>query len=180
MSTPWVPSYFGSWEELVNSLLHNPFLGSGTHHPLLNYVQQRIPHIPPDPGPLDIASFLNPGIISALNPQPLPPRSISSILLYQVAVRDLTSRLPKEQGAEVTARLDQAIADEIDFVCGNGPHPPIPRPSPYAFAVAAELNLIGATLQEGNIRVAVQQVANRIVNEATAPVGQKREARAAA
>ena len=26
---PWVPPYFGTWEQLVNELLHNPFLGSG-------------------------------------------------------------------------------------------------------------------------------------------------------
>src|SRR5690349_16714002 len=71
MSTPWVPSYFGSWEELVRSLLHNPFLGSGTNHPLHAYFQQRPPHVgPPDPGPLDVASFLNPAVIAALNPQP--------------------------------------------------------------------------------------------------------------
>jgi hypothetical protein len=183
MSTPWVPSYFGSWDELVRSLLHNPFLGSGTHHPLLDYLQQRVPHIgPPDPGPLDVASFLNPGVISALNPQPLPPRSMTSIFLAQIAIRDLASRLPKEQGTELTERLEDTIADEIDFVCGNVPHihGPIPGPPPYAFAVAAELNLLGNLLQEGAIRTGVLELANRIANKATAPAAVRKESRAAA
>jgi hypothetical protein len=185
MSTPWVPSYFGSWEELVRSLLHNPFLGSGTqtNHPLLAYLQQRPPHIgPPDPGPLDIANFLNPGVLAALNPQPLPPRVMTSIFVAQLAIRDLTSHLPKEQGGELTTRLDQSIADEIDFVCGTVPHVhgPIPGPSPFPFAIAAELNLLGNTIQEGSLRTSVLQLAGQIVNKATAPVSAKKGSRAAA
>ena len=27
----WVPPYFGSWDQLVAALLHNPFLGSDNH-----------------------------------------------------------------------------------------------------------------------------------------------------
>ena len=52
MSTPYVPPYFGSYEEIVNARLHDPFLGSGRSH--------RLPqtHIQAD----------------ELNPQPLPPR----------------------------------------------------------------------------------------------------------
>jgi hypothetical protein len=183
MSTPWVPPYFGSWEELVRSVLHNPFLGSGTHHPLLAYLQQRPPHIgPPDPGPLDVASFLNPGVIAALNPQPLPPRWMTAIFVAQLSVKDLTSRLPKEQGGELTSSLEQTIADEIDFVCGNVPHihGPIPGPSPFAFAIAAELNLMGNTMQEGTLRNAVLELAGQIVNKATAPAEKKRGSRAAA
>jgi hypothetical protein len=183
MSTPWVPSYFGSWEELVRSLLHNPFLGSGIQHPLHAYFQQRPPHIgPPDPGPLDVASFLNPGVIAALNPQPLPPRAITSLFLAQLSVKDITSRLPKDQGAELTSGLEQTIADEIDFVCGNVPHihGPIPGPSPFPFAVAAELNLIGNTLQEGTLRASVLQLAGQIISKATTPVTARKESRAAA
>src|SRR5215471_13794058 len=181
MTTPWVPSYFGSWEELVRSLLHNPFLGSGTQtpHPLLAYLQQRTPLGPPEPGPLDIASFLSPGIISALNPQPLPPRVMTSIFVAQLAVRDLTSRLPKEQGGELTTRLDQSISDEIDFVCGTVPHVhgPIPGPSPFPFAIAAELNLVGNSIQEGSLRNSVMQLASQIVSKATAPVAARKEPR---
>jgi hypothetical protein len=187
MTTPYVPPYFGSWEELVRSLINNPFLGGGTQtpHPLLAYMlqQQRPPHIgPPDPGPMDIANFLRTGITSELNPQPLPPRSITSLFVFQLAVRDLTSRLPKEQGAEMTARLDEAVSDEIDFVCGNvpHPHPPIPGPSPFAFTVAGELNLIGNTMQEGSLRTSVTQLASQIANRATAPVVVKKEPRVAA
>ena len=183
MTTTYVPPYFGSWEELVKSLINNPFLGSGTPtpHPLLAYMLQRPPHVgPPDPGPVDIANFLRAGITSELNPQPLPPRSITSLFVFQLAVRDLTSRLPKDQGVDMTARLDQAISDEIDFVCGNVPHHPIPGPSPFAFAVAGELNLIGNIMQEGTLRTVVLQLANQIASRATAPVLAKKDAARAA
>ena len=56
---------------------------------------------------------------SDLNPQPLPPRAVTALFLFQIAVRDLTSRLPSYQGTELTGRLDQAISDEIDFVCAT-------------------------------------------------------------
>ena len=29
MDAPWVPPYFGSYEQLVQELLGNPFLGGG-------------------------------------------------------------------------------------------------------------------------------------------------------
>lgn len=182
MSTPWVPPYFGSWEELVRSMLHNPFLGGGIHHPLLSYLQ-RPPHIgPPDPGPLDIASFFNPGVISALNPQPLPPRALAALFIAQLSVRELASHLPREQGSDLTTRVDQAIADEIDFVCGSVPHVhgPVPGPPPYPFAVAAELNIVGNVLQEGTLRTSVLQLAGQIINQATAPVTARKETKAAA
>jgi hypothetical protein len=183
MTTTYVPPYFGSWEELVKSLINNPFLGSATPtpHPLLAHMLQRPLHIgPPDPGPVDIANLLRTGITSELNPQPLPPRSITSLFVFQLAVRDVTSHLPKDQGVEMTARLDQAISDEIDFVCGNVPHQPIPGPSPLAFTVAGELNLIGNIMQEGTLQAAVLQLANQIASRATAPVVAKKEAAARA
>jgi hypothetical protein len=162
--------------------LHNPFLGSGGHHPLLAYLQ-RPPHIgPPDPGPLDIASIFNPGIISALNPQPLPPRAMAALFIAQLSLRDVASRLPKEQGNQVTTQLDQSIADEIDFVCGTVPHihGPVPGPPPYAFSIAAELNIVGNVMQEGTLRTSVLQLAGQIVKQATAPVTARKESKAAA
>lgn len=29
MSNPWLPTYLGSWEQLLDVLFHNPFLGGG-------------------------------------------------------------------------------------------------------------------------------------------------------
>jgi hypothetical protein len=182
MTTPSVPSYFGSWEELVRSMLHNPFLGSGVQHPLLSYFQRPPRFGPPDPGPLDISNFLNPGMIAALNPQPIPPGVMTSVFVAQLAVRDLTAGLPKDQGSQLTTSLEQAIADEIDFVCGTVPHVhgPIPGPSPFPFAIAAELNLLGNTMQEGSLRNSVLQLARQIVNKAITPVTAKKETKIAA
>jgi hypothetical protein len=107
---------------------------------------------------------------------------MSSIFIAQLAIRDLTSRVPKDQGSEVTTRLDQSIADEIDFVCGTVPHVhgPVPGPSPYPFAVAAELNVLGNIMQEGSLRNSIMQLAGQIVNRAVVPVVTKRETRVAA
>src|SRR5262249_41983113 len=207
-TTPYVPPYFGSWEELARSFVNNPFVnnpyvnnpvnnpfvnnpfvnnpyvGGSAHAPhpqFASFLQQRLPHFgPPDPGPWEIANLLRTGLSPELNPQLLQTRNTTSLFLLQLAVRDLTSRLPKDQGAEITARLDQAISDEIDFVCGIVPRMPVPGTSPFAFTVAGELNLIGNIMHEGTLRTAVLQLAIQIATRATMPVTIKKDSRAAA
>ncbi len=44
----WVPPYFGSYERLLQELLHNPFLGSGQGHPHLAHAEARFK---PQPDP---------------------------------------------------------------------------------------------------------------------------------
>jgi hypothetical protein len=190
MTTPYAHPSFGSWEDVARSFATNPFFSGGAQaqHPLLAYFQQqqqhqRFPQIGQhESGLLDPLNLLRSVMTSDLNPQPLPPRAITALFLFQIAVRDVTSRLPKDQGTELTGRLDQAISDEIDFVCGTvpHPHPPIPGPSPFAFTVAGELNLIGNIMQEGSLRTAVIQLASQIASRASVPVSSKKEPRVAA
>src|ERR1051325_3642613 len=184
MTTPYVHPSFGSWEDVARTFATNPFFSGGaqTQHPLLAYFQQQQQRFPQigqhESGLLEPLNLLRSVMTSDLNPQPLPPRAVTALFLFQIAVRDLTSRLPKDQGTELTGRLDQAISDEIDFVCGTvpHPHPPIPGPSPFAFTVAGELNLIGNMMQEGSLRTAVMQLAS----QASVPVTSKKEPRVAA
>ena len=188
MSSPYVQPSFGSWEDLARSFATNPFMSGVTQapHPLLAYIQQqqqRFPHMGQhESGLLEPINVLRSVMSSELNPQPLPPRAVTALFLFQIAVRDITSRLPKDQGTELTGRLDQAISDEIDFVCGTvpHPHPPIPGPSLLAFTVAGELNLIGNIMQEGSLRTAVTQLASQIATRASVPVERKKEPRVAA
>ncbi len=175
---PYVPSFFGSWDELTR-MAFNPSFGT-TQFPLFNYFTQRPPHIgPPDPGPLDVFQYFRPGMMNEFNPQTIPPGRMTQLFINQLSIRDLTHRLPKEQGKEVTDRIDQTIADEIDFVCGTGPRPPFPGPTPYPFLVASELNLFVHTLQEGSLKTSITQLTERIVNRATTAFTLKKEARAA-
>jgi hypothetical protein len=178
MSTRWVPPYFGSWEDLVRAVLQNPFLGSGTTPFHQTHLFQTHPT-----GTESVESLLrNPALASALNPQPLPPReAVAAMLVFQIGLRDLASRLPREQGSELNSRLNQMIEDEIDDICGTPPniHWPIPGPPPFALVVATELNLIANAMQEGTIREGVLEIANRIMQKATATSARK-ESKAAA
>lgn len=175
---PYVPPFFG-WEEM-SRMFQNPFFGSTTQLPMFNYFQQqRLPFFTQFE-PLDMFQHLRPQLTPELNQQNIPPVRFAQLFLTQLSVRDLTERLPKEQGKEIINRLDQTITDEIDFVCGNGPRPhPFPGPPPYAFAVAAELNLFAHTLQEGTLKNAILQLTERITVRATTAFTVKKEARAA-
>jgi hypothetical protein len=140
MSHPQLPPYLGSWEELVNALLHNPTLGSGAGGP-----HRMAHHHPPR------------------------PNEFTSVLLAQLSLRQAAARLPKEQGNDVMARIDQTVADEIDFICGNGIpilwlNPPGPPPPNWMYSVVvSELVLIANTLQTGGLRSDVERVAGSLL-----------------
>lgn len=154
MSHQQLPPYLGSWEELVKALLHNPFLGSGAGGPQRLAERQSMS-----------AGFPNPDD-TTVSHHPPRPNEFTSLLLAQISLRQAATRLSKEQGNEVIARIDQTVADEIDFICGNGIpvivgfHPPPPPPPYWTFsAVVSELTLIANTMQEGGLRNEVERVA---------------------
>ena len=160
MTTPWVPPYFGSWEQLVQELLHNPFLGSGggVKHPLLQEMTRMS------------QTHEIPAGASAMHS---PSGHIAAFLVSQVSLRELASNLPPEQAGEFTARIDQAIADEIDDICGtrSGSRWPWPGPPPWALQIASELNVIANTFRESNLRTDVLKIAGHIVQRAFAVTG---------
>ena len=175
---PYVPPFFG-WEEM-SKMFQPPFFGNTTQLPLFNYFQQqRVPFFTQFE-PQDVFQYFRPQLTPELNQQIIPPVKLAQLFLTQLSVRDLTERLPKEQGKEIIIRLDQTILEEIDFVCGTGPRPhPFPGPSPYAFAVAAELNLLATFLQESTLKTAILQLTEKIAVRATTAFTMKKEARAA-
>jgi hypothetical protein len=174
---PYVPSFFGSWDELTR-MTTNPFFAGTTQFPMYNYFQHQrpVPFVPNELTP-EMFQYFRPGITNELNM--VPPTRLTHLFITQLSIRDLTQRLPKEQGKEVTDRIDQTIADEIDFVCGTGPRPPFPGPTPYPFLVASELNLFANTLQDGSLKTSILQLTERIVNRTTTAFTLKKEARAA-
>src|SRR5579864_1454640 len=149
MSTPVVPPYFGSYEQLVNALLHDPFLGSGrvssTHH------------------------------VSAeadeLNPQPLPPRGPQPDPWRNAAVRYIATLVNMQELAqaianpqarqELAAGAERSIQAFLDDFCGTPPRRipwPWPGPPPWVLPLASELTSV-ANAQSGALREGLMKVA---------------------
>jgi hypothetical protein len=154
MSTPWVPPYFGSWEEIVQSLLHNPFLGSP--HPS--------PHL-----------LMSAGEAVALNPQPLPPGGGPVPDPWRnAAVRYLATLVSMEEQARVTENqqlreqlttgAERALSAFIDDFCGSSPRRipwPWPGPPPWVSLLASHL-VAAANTQNGQFREGLMRIAARI------------------
>ena len=73
MAHPNLPSYLGTWEELVKALLNNPFLGSGRApqpHLLLSLTERK-------------------------GPQPDPWSPVSALFVVAAGRKDIVSRLPE-------------------------------------------------------------------------------------
>jgi hypothetical protein len=152
MSTPYVPPYFGSYEEIVNALLHDPFLGSGRSH----YLPQT--HVQAD----------------ELNPQPLPPRAPTPDPWRNAAVRYLATLVQMQELArtvgnpetsrQLIAQSQMAIQAFLDDYCGTPPRRipwPWPGPPPWVLTLAAELTS-AANTQIGSFREGLMQVAGQV------------------
>jgi hypothetical protein len=148
MSTPILPSYFGSYEDLVNALLHNPSLGSG---------RQSIHRLTAD----DVE----------LNPQPLPPgppdplrNAAVRYLATLVGMKQVAGTIGGEQGQQVGAAADTAIQAFLDDFCGTPPRRipwPWPGPPSWVLPLASEL-VSAANAESGAFREGLMQVAARV------------------
>jgi hypothetical protein len=141
MSTPPLPPYLGSWEELVKALLHNPFLGSPwpPHHALR-------------------AAMLSAGVPES-GPSPDPWLPAVSLLISEISLRDIASRLPAGKSRnELVSAADEGLSKFIDDFCGTPPHP-----RPIVFLAAAELAAFGSSLAEGALRNQIFEVAGQLI-----------------
>jgi hypothetical protein len=160
MSTPWLPPYLGTWRELINSLLHNPFLGSGTGqgapHPAL------LPMYDPNPVPWRNAE-----------PNPSPWSPAVSFLISAISLKEVASKLPEDQlRKDLNGRADHAISTFIDDYCGTPPRGipwPWPGPPPWVYPIVSELGMAANTFQEGSFRNEVLRVAGQIAQKAFGP-----------
>jgi hypothetical protein len=157
MDAPWVPPYFGSWDHLVQELLGNPFLGSGggpRHLP-------RVEALTTGPGGADG---------EAANPQPQPWRAGAAGYLVSVLGLREAAAIAGERGAEVVRSADRAIDQFIDDYCGTPWHVPwpVPGPGPWVYGLATQLSLIANTLQQGELRAAILQLAGRVISKGVA------------
>jgi len=155
MSTPILPPYLGSYEELVNALVHNPSLGSG---------QGPIHRLTADP---------------EINPQPLPPRSLVAepnpdplqnpavrYLATLASMKELGASIGTEKGQTFVAAAEAGIQSFLDDFCGTPPRRipwPWPGPPPWVLPLAAELVSV-ANAQSGAFREVLIQVAGRVAD----------------
>jgi hypothetical protein len=162
MDAPWIPPYFGSYEELVNALLGNPFLGSGAGpgHPLRAEAFSVDPERVGRPQPFPWLGA---------KPEPFPWLGAAGYLVSVLGLREAAANAG-EAGAEIVRGADQAIDQFIDGYCGTTWHVPwpVPGPGPWVFGLASQLSLIGNTLQQGELRSAVLGLAGRIIRHGVA------------
>ena len=124
MAHPTLPPYLGTWDELLQALLNNPFLGSG-----------RGPHLH--------------ALSERLQPQPQPWSPASALFVVAAGLKDIASRLPKGQEGLGSA-ISQAAADWEDWYCGNGPRP-LPHVTETAGELLAFAGTLEASALRTNI-----------------------------
>ena len=146
MSHPNLPPYLGSWEELINKLLHNPYLGSGAW---------------PPPGPHPPQTHLE-----RSEPQPSPWLPAANLIVLAAAVKDIASRLPESQKS-LAGAISAAVADWEDGIC------PPPRPHPHVIAAAVEVLALASTLEKSGLRSSLVREAGTILQKSFAAVEEK-------
>jgi hypothetical protein len=147
---PWVPPYFGSYQELVQYVLSHP-LGPGSGRPPRVEAYRKAPDPGPDPWG--------------------PPYGPVAALVNAVNVKVLagTVNAPARQQLEVSA--NQAIEQILDDYCGTPPrvYPwPWPGPPPWVYVIASELNAIANTMEAGRLREGLTEVAGQVLQRGLA------------
>jgi len=152
MST-WVPPYFGSYEQLVNALLHDPYLGSGR----------------PRPHMVTESAHADPTIGKVEGPQPDPWRNAAvSYIMSALSMKEIASHVKGALQQQMAQDAESAIEQFLDDFCGTPPgkipwH--WPGPPPWNTALASELAMVANTLQEGALRASLLSVAGRIIEK---------------
>ena len=168
MSNPWLPTYLGSWERLIDALLHPRHGGDRQRVILSTHAMKPDPDAPmPGPG-------LGPG------PSPWP---VASSLITAISLREVASQMSEGRvKVEFAKRLDSAIARFIDD-CGTKPprwpwpwpHPgPHPGPPPWVYEIVSELAVAANGIAEGKVRNEILRVAGQIVERASGSIEERK------
>jgi hypothetical protein len=149
MTTPYLPPYLGSYEHLVQALLHNPFLGSGH----------------PGPHPRIEALERQTDVSLPQDPVPVHPNAAVNYLASLVSMKELAKAVPdKDFGAQLAGRADAALGAFMDDFCGTPPRRipwPYPGPPPWVSPLVAQL-LSVANAQSGALRDGLMAIAGKI------------------
>jgi hypothetical protein len=148
---PWVPPYFGSYQELVQYVLTHPLDSGGVRPPSRMAAYRKAPDPGPDPWG--------------------PPYGPVASLVNAVNVKALAATVsgPARQQLEVSANA--AIEQILDDYCGTPPrvYPwPWPGPPPWVYVIASELNAIANTMEAGRLREGLTEVAGLVLQRGLA------------
>jgi hypothetical protein len=174
MSAPWVPPYFGSWDELVQSVLDaatNTLGGSGGRPPgalMMRSALGASPWSAWGPGPQPWVFGSRPGPVPwAWGPVPDPWLPPVSYLISVLSLKEVVGRIPNEQTQqEFSTRIDAAVIDIIDDWCPTRPRPwPWPGPPPWIIPIVSELAFTAHQLQEGRLKEDILQVAGQVIQK---------------
>jgi hypothetical protein len=146
MAHPTLPSYLGTWDELVQALLQNPFLGSG-RSPLSHLLQSRAERPEPQPSPWSLPSAL---------------------FVVAAGLKDIVSRLPEGANTQIGGAIMQAVDDWEDWYCGNGP-----RPGPHVMQTVGELLAFAGTLEAGALRTNIVREASSLTEKSFGAAGEQ-------
>jgi hypothetical protein len=105
-------------------------------------------------------------LLKPRNPGDPPPwMTWVASLVASASLKSAAAKISDEQKrASFIKGLDAQIAADIDELCPRIPRPPFPPgPHSFAFAVASELSLAAASLNEGQIRSDLQSIAGLII-----------------
>jgi hypothetical protein len=165
MSSPWIPSYLGSYENLIHSLLDNPFLGGGSDR------RQRVRLAVSAP---DVIDDHPPFPLRRTEPSPSPWSPAVSFVMSAISLKEVASTLPDGQlRNDLGKRADHAISMFIDDICPRPPRIrwPWPGPPPWAYAIVTELALAANSFQEGRLRQDLLHVAGQLAQRAFGDIG---------
>ena len=160
IDAPWVPPYFGSYEHLVQELLGNPFLRGGGTAPC-----PRVEALWAGPTDYPVPNPWRKGPVDY--PQPSPWRAGAAGYLVSVLALREAAAGASDAGVGSVRSAQRAIDQFADDCCGTTWHIPwpVPGPGPSVFGLASQLSLIANTLQPGELRNAVQNLAGQVVRK---------------
>jgi hypothetical protein len=138
MAHPNLPSYLGTWEELVQALSNKPFLGSGRAR------QPQLLH----------------SLTERKGPQPDPWSPACALFVVTAGLKDIVSRLPEGQKSQLGTAIMGAADDWEDWYCGNGP-----GPGPHVIETAREMLAFAGTLGAGGLRSGIVREAGILLEK---------------
>jgi len=152
MSTPALPPYLGSWDDLVNALLHDPFLGSG---------RGGRPHLTHTVASEMLRMGAGGSPVAGPRPEPWSP---ASAFISLVSLRVVAEQMPEGREAQYLGEFaNRAIAELIDDYCGTHPRPwPWPGPPPWVFQIVSELAIAANAMQAGDLREGLMATAGTL------------------
>jgi hypothetical protein len=154
-------NYFANLE-FLRALPHNPPFGAGRG------ALASLRRSEPEPHPWRVADP-SPAAWRVADPDPVP-WAVAFLVSAVSAKVTAASMANKEAAQQAVAAADASIARFLDDWCGT-PHPgwPFPGPPPWVWIISSEVTFVANTLQDGQLRTGLVEVAGKVADRGSAP-----------